>query len=176
MDQLRRFSSDEILHHKELSSYNNYLSSSIVNRKTVRHFPEAQHTVLPLRDNLKPLSFHNRGHETYRSQQSQPQRRSWVNNGDIGERIIINPKPHSSRNPNLSQINPNFGSMTEALESIKQNQSVRFTGNSVGSDSNGSLVIIKATRDNEGRFLCQANNGVGPPLSKVITLTVLGEY
>lgn len=41
---------------------------------------------------------------------------------------------------------------------------------------NGTLVFLGVTRDHEGRYLCQATNGVGPGLSKVITLTVHGKY
>ncbi|XP_021922497.1 Down syndrome cell adhesion molecule-like protein Dscam2 isoform X2 [Zootermopsis nevadensis] len=37
---------------------------------------------------------------------------------------------------------------------------------------NGSLVISKAAQEHEGYYLCQAGNGIGPGLSKVILLTV----
>ncbi|XP_059481325.1 cell adhesion molecule Dscam2-like isoform X4 [Neocloeon triangulifer] len=37
---------------------------------------------------------------------------------------------------------------------------------------NGSLVIARATEENEGYFLCQASNGIGAGLSKVIHLNV----
>jgi len=40
---------------------------------------------------------------------------------------------------------------------------------------NGSLIISKAAQELEGYYLCQAGNGIGPGLSKVILLTVHGE-
>jgi hypothetical protein len=36
----------------------------------------------------------------------------------------------------------------------------------------GSLLIDGATRDDTGYYLCQAGNGVGSDLSKVVYLTV----
>ena len=38
--------------------------------------------------------------------------------------------------------------------------------------SNGTLLIPNVTRHNQGDFLCQANNGIGAGLSKLIRLTV----
>jgi hypothetical protein len=40
---------------------------------------------------------------------------------------------------------------------------------------NGSLIIARATQEHEGYYLCQAGNGIGPGLSKVILLTVHGK-
>ena len=40
---------------------------------------------------------------------------------------------------------------------------------------NGSLIIGRATQEHEGYYLCQAGNGIGPGLSKVILLTVHGK-
>lgn len=40
---------------------------------------------------------------------------------------------------------------------------------------NGSLVIARAAEENEGYFLCQASNGIGAGLSKVIHLNVYGK-
>jgi hypothetical protein len=40
---------------------------------------------------------------------------------------------------------------------------------------NGSLIISRATQEHEGYYLCQAGNGIGPGLSKVILLTVHGK-
>ncbi|XP_069692741.1 cell adhesion molecule Dscam2-like [Periplaneta americana] len=37
---------------------------------------------------------------------------------------------------------------------------------------NGSLIISRAGQEHEGYYLCQAGNGIGPGLSKVILLTV----
>ena len=42
--------------------------------------------------------------------------------------------------------------------------------------SNGTLNIQRAERRHEGRYLCEANNGVGAGLSEVITLQVHGEF
>lgn len=41
---------------------------------------------------------------------------------------------------------------------------------------NGSLIIYNTQRTDAGYYLCQANNGVGPGLSRVIKLTVHGKY
>lgn len=40
---------------------------------------------------------------------------------------------------------------------------------------NGSLVIREVMKNDEGYYLCQANNRIGPGLSKVIKLTVHGK-
>lgn len=40
---------------------------------------------------------------------------------------------------------------------------------------NGSLIIYNTQRTDAGYYLCQANNGVGPGLSRVIKLTVHGK-
>ena len=40
---------------------------------------------------------------------------------------------------------------------------------------NGSLMIRDVTEEDSGVYLCQANNGVGSGLSKVITLKVHGK-
>ncbi|KAG7198492.1 hypothetical protein KM043_005868 [Ampulex compressa] len=41
-----------------------------------------------------------------------------------------------------------------------------------GVAGNGSLVISRISRDHAGFYLCQASNGIGPGLSKLIRLTV----
>ena len=41
---------------------------------------------------------------------------------------------------------------------------------------NGSLTVSRAERLHEGRYVCEANNGVGAALSKVITLKVQGKF
>ncbi|KOC64967.1 Down syndrome cell adhesion molecule-like protein Dscam2 [Habropoda laboriosa] len=41
-----------------------------------------------------------------------------------------------------------------------------------GVAGNGSLVIPRVSRDHAGFYLCQASNGIGPGLSKLIRLTV----
>lgn len=49
-------------------------------------------------------------------------------------------------------------------------------GNSgIESHSNGSLIISKVSEEHGGNFLCQASNGIGASLSKLIRLTVHGE-
>ncbi|XP_066603211.1 cell adhesion molecule Dscam2-like isoform X2 [Prorops nasuta] len=42
----------------------------------------------------------------------------------------------------------------------------------IGVVANGTLVISRVSRDNAGFYLCQASNGIGPGLSKLIRLTV----
>lgn len=46
-----------------------------------------------------------------------------------------------------------------------------------GAEGVGSsmLTLAGASEEHEGRYLCQAANGVGPGLSKMVTVTVLGE-
>lgn len=44
-----------------------------------------------------------------------------------------------------------------------------------GVAGNGSLVISRVSRDHAGFYLCQASNGIGPGLSKLIRLTVHGK-
>lgn len=41
---------------------------------------------------------------------------------------------------------------------------------------NGSLIIYNTQRTDAGYYLCQASNEVGAGLSRVIKLTVHGEY
>lgn len=41
---------------------------------------------------------------------------------------------------------------------------------------NGSLIIYNTQRTDAGYYLCQASNGVGPGLSRVVKLTVHGEF
>ena len=41
--------------------------------------------------------------------------------------------------------------------------------------ANGSLLIKAVDKDDAGVYLCQANNSIGPALSKMITLTVHGQ-
>ncbi|CRK99030.1 CLUMA_CG011985, isoform A [Clunio marinus] len=43
---------------------------------------------------------------------------------------------------------------------------------SIQTFNNGTLLIQNVTREHEGNFLCQANNGIGAGLSKLIRLTV----
>lgn len=43
------------------------------------------------------------------------------------------------------------------------------------SAENGTLIISRVTEDHEGHYLCQANNGVGPGISKMMRLTVNGK-
>ena len=45
-------------------------------------------------------------------------------------------------------------------------------GGGIESYNNGTLIIHNVTREHEGFFLCQAHNGIGAGLSKLIRLTV----
>lgn len=55
---------------------------------------------------------------------------------------------------------------------------LNYAGASSGVEShpNGSLTIHKVQQEHGGYFLCQASNGIGTDLSKLIQLTVHGEY
>lgn len=52
---------------------------------------------------------------------------------------------------------------------------VAYDAGGVTSWENGTLVMSPAERRHEGRYLCEANNGVGAELSKVVTLSVNGK-
>ena len=41
---------------------------------------------------------------------------------------------------------------------------------------NGTLSVSRAERRHEGRYLCEADNGVGAGLSKSVTLSVNGKW
>lgn len=41
---------------------------------------------------------------------------------------------------------------------------------------NGSLTILDVSENDAGYYLCQASNGIGSDLSKVISLTVHGKF
>lgn len=41
---------------------------------------------------------------------------------------------------------------------------------------NGSLVILNVQQSDGGYYLCQSRNGIEPSLSKVIKLTINGDY
>lgn len=43
------------------------------------------------------------------------------------------------------------------------------------SAENGTLIISRVIEDHEGMYTCQASNGVGPGISKLIRLTVNGK-
>nr|CAD7393258.1 unnamed protein product [Timema cristinae] len=47
-----------------------------------------------------------------------------------------------------------------------------YHGQRIQAMANGSLIIPHVSEEHEGYFLCQASNGIGPGLSKVIKLTV----
>ncbi|XP_042226887.1 Down syndrome cell adhesion molecule-like protein Dscam2, partial [Homarus americanus] len=59
----------------------------------------------------------------------------------------------------------------------KETASGQFVGVATGEGGvsgweNGTLAVSRAERRHEGRFLCEANNGVGAGLSKVVNLSV----
>jgi hypothetical protein len=41
---------------------------------------------------------------------------------------------------------------------------------------NGTLFISKASDADEGRFLCEADNGVNEPIGKMVALKINGNY
>ena len=41
--------------------------------------------------------------------------------------------------------------------------------------TNGTLVLRHVTKEAEGRYLCEATNGIGAGQSKVVKLTVNGK-
>ncbi|CAL4194541.1 unnamed protein product, partial [Meganyctiphanes norvegica] len=50
--------------------------------------------------------------------------------------------------------------------------SVSVSDHDIASWENGTLEVIRAERRHEGRYICEANNGVGSGLSKLVNLSV----
>ena len=42
--------------------------------------------------------------------------------------------------------------------------------------SNGSLILVEATPDKSGRYLCQVTNGIGQDLNQIVEFVVKGEF
>ena len=42
--------------------------------------------------------------------------------------------------------------------------------------SNGTLLVARADKSHEGRYLCEANNGVATGVSKLVTVNVHGQF
>lgn len=42
--------------------------------------------------------------------------------------------------------------------------------------ANGSLFLTQVAKEDEGRYLCEATNTIGAGLSKVVKITVNGEF
>ena len=40
---------------------------------------------------------------------------------------------------------------------------------------NGTLFISKASENDEGKFICEADNGVNEPIGKMVTLKINGK-
>jgi len=57
----------------------------------------------------------------------------------------------------------------------KEFREVGYRTPGVLSAENGTLIISRVTEDHESHYLCQAGNGVGPGISKLIHLTVNGK-
>ena len=64
---------------------------------------------------------------------------------------------------------------TSSQQSVHQSFRVVISNSHMHTLENGSLHIKDVTEDDESVYLCQANNGVGTGLSKVVTLKVNGE-
>ena len=41
--------------------------------------------------------------------------------------------------------------------------------------SNGSLILVEATPEKSGRYLCQVTNGIGQDLNQIVEFVVKGE-
>lgn len=50
-----------------------------------------------------------------------------------------------------------------------------ISGSHIQTLVNGSLVIRDVEQEDDGRYMCEASNGVGSPLSTVVKLTVHGK-
>lgn len=64
-----------------------------------------------------------------------------------------------------------------AGEQSGEYRELNYAGGISGIEShpNGSLIISKVSEEHSGNFLCQASNGIGAILSKLIRLTVHGK-
>ena len=65
--------------------------------------------------------------------------------------------------------------MPNTGQSVHQSFRTVISNSHMHTLENGSLTIKDVSEDDEGVYLCQANNGVGTGLSKVVTLKVNGK-
>jgi len=68
-----------------------------------------------------------------------------------------------------------FSSFSPGGPDKKEFREVGYRTPGVLAAENGTLIISRVTEDHEAHYLCGANNGVGPGLSKLIRLTVNGK-
>ncbi|XP_046989028.1 Down syndrome cell adhesion molecule-like protein Dscam2 [Schistocerca americana] len=73
------------------------------------------------------------------------------------------PSPRIMWKKNTGPVPPLYKELSHLMENYKIMQ-------------NGSLVVYNTRPEDSGYYMCQASNGVGVALSKVIYLTVHGEY
>lgn len=51
-----------------------------------------------------------------------------------------------------------------------------ISGSRVQTLVNGTMYFIEVASDDGGLYMCEASNGIGTPLSTVITITVHGKF
>lgn len=85
----------------------------------------------------------------------------------IGNTVIIACKADGFPLPTL-QWKQALGDQLGEYQQIHYNS----MNNAIESYRNGTLIIKNVTREHEGSYLCQATNGIGAGLSKLIRLTV----
>lgn len=93
---------------------------------------------------------------------------------------IPSPTPTPARaslraNPAASPAEEGSGSSSGASTSGQGDYHELVYGARVEVFNNGSLVFRNVQKSTEGQYLCQAHNGIGAGLSKVVYLTVNGE-
>lgn len=66
-------------------------------------------------------------------------------------------------------MSPPTGSKSGEYEEVRERPFTKLLGN-------GSLLLQHVKEDREGFYLCQANNGIGTGIGKVIQLKVNCEY
>ena len=92
----------------------------------------------------------------------------------VGENVMINCA--ASGQPRVWWERAEKISSTDLRQqSVHQSFRVVISNSHMHTLENGSLHIKDVTEDDEGVYLCQANNGVGTGLSKVVTLKVNGK-
>lgn len=72
------------------------------------------------------------------------------------------------------EINSNYamGAIAGGLAAL---QTAAPSASHIESHPNGTLAIARVAQEHAGNLLCQASNGIGADLSKLIRLTVHGE-
>lgn len=89
----------------------------------------------------------------------------------LGTSLSITCKADGFPSPTL-QWKQSLGEQSSDYRELSYSDGNGGNGGGIESFNNGTLIIHNVTREHEGFFLCQAHNGIGAGLSKLIRLTV----